>query len=164
MLMTHLFYKSPVDDINRSATELNSDLEKIKLWTSDWLVTINPTETKSIIFSTKRNKVKHPTLVFDNVSTEEVNSHNHLGVTLSSNLSWKAHILNIYEKASKRLNLLKGLKYKINRGTLVKLYKSLIKPIMEYADVLWDGCTENGSELLEFVQYESAKVVTGAMR
>jgi hypothetical protein len=33
---------------------------------------------------------------------------------------------------------------------------------MEYADVLWDGCSE--SDLLEQVQYESAKVVTGAMK
>ena len=153
-----------MDDSDRTAAELNCDLERIKLWTRDWLVTINSSKTKSITFSAKRYKVKHPTLVFDNAPIEEVNCHKHLGVTLSSNLSWKAHILNIYEKASKRLNLLKGLKYKIGRDALAKLYKSLIRPIMEYADVLWDGCTENDSDLLEFVQYEAAKVVTGAMR
>jgi hypothetical protein len=45
--------------------------------------------------------------------------------------------------------MLKGLKYKISRDTLCKLYKSLIRPVMEYADVLWDGCTESESDLLE---------------
>ena len=36
---------------------------------------------------------------------------------------------------------------------------------MEYADVVWDGCSaESVSDLLESVQYESAKVVTDAMR
>ena len=30
--------------------------------------------------------------------------------------------------------------------------------------MLWDGCTDEESELLELVQYEAAKVVTGAMR
>ena len=35
---------------------------------------------------------------------------------------------------------------------------------MEYADVLWDGCSVGESDLLEHVQYESAKVVTGAMQ
>ena len=35
---------------------------------------------------------------------------------------------------------------------------------MEYADVLWDGCMDGESNLLEIVQYESAKVVTGAMK
>jgi hypothetical protein len=35
---------------------------------------------------------------------------------------------------------------------------------MEYAHVVWDGCTENESDLLEHVQYESVKLVTGAMK
>ena len=35
---------------------------------------------------------------------------------------------------------------------------------MEYADVLWDGCSISESDLLEHVQYEAAKVVTGAMK
>ena len=36
---------------------------------------------------------------------------------------------------------------------------------MEYADVVWDGCSaESVSDLLESVQYESAKVVTDALR
>ena len=35
---------------------------------------------------------------------------------------------------------------------------------MEYADVLWDGCTESESHLLEHAQYESAKIVFGANR
>ena len=46
----------------------------------------------------------------------------------------------------------------------MKLYKSLIRPMMEYADVIWDGCNEDDSELIESVQYEAARVVTGAMR
>ena len=36
--------------------------------------------------------------------------------------------------------------------------------MMEYADVIWDGCNEDDSELIESVQYEAARVVTGAMR
>ena len=35
--------------------------------------------------------------------------HTHLRVTLASNLSWKPHIFNVYERASKRANTLKDL-------------------------------------------------------
>ena len=35
---------------------------------------------------------------------------------------------------------------------------------MEYADVVWDGCYENESNLLESVQYEAAKIVSGAIK
>ena len=41
---------------------------------------------------------------------------------------------------------------------------SLVHPVMEYADVLWDGCTESESNLLEHVQYEAAKIETGATK
>ena len=71
--------------------------------------------------------------------------------------------MDVHENALKRLNLLKGLKFKINMVSLAKLYKSLVRPLMEYTDFVWDGCPGSVSDLLKFVQYESAKAVTGAM-
>ena len=35
---------------------------------------------------------------------------------------------------------------------------------MVYADVLWDGCSESESDLIEFLQYQQAIVVTGAIK
>jgi hypothetical protein len=35
---------------------------------------------------------------------------------------------------------------------------------MEYADVIWDGCSIEEANLLEAVQYESARIVTCAIR
>ena len=153
-----------VDDPTLTAVNLNNDLERINAWTRDWLVTINSCKTKSIIFSVKRIKPSHPNIYFNNQIIENVSNHKHLGVTLCSDLSWRAHIFNVYEKVSKKLNLLKGLKFKLSRETLSKLYKSLIRPQMEYADILWDGCSVSESDLLEHVQYQSARVVTGAMQ
>jgi hypothetical protein len=59
---------------------------------------------------------------------------------------------------------LKAIKFKISREVLVKLYKALIRPTLEYADVLWDNCSQSESDLIESIQYESARVVMGAMR
>ena len=81
-----------------------------------------------------------------------------------SNMSWQCHIQNIFEKASKRLNMLRFLKYKLNRSTLSCLYKSLVRPLMEYGDVIWDNCTEAEANLLDNIQYETARAVTGAIK
>lgn len=35
---------------------------------------------------------------------------------------------------------------------------------MEYTAILWDGYTESESDLLGHVQYEAAKIVTGAVK
>ncbi len=100
-------------DRTLTANNLNKDLERINAWTRDWLVTINPDKTKSIIFSTKRIKPSHPNIYYNNQIIENVSNHKHLGVTLCPNLFWRSHIFYIYEKASKKLNLLKGLKFKL---------------------------------------------------
>ena len=114
--------------------------------------------------SSKRYKPQHPKLFDNNMLINELSIPKYLGIILSCNLSWRPHILSIYEKASKMLNFLKEIQFKVSRDTLMKLNKSLIRPLMEYADVIWDGCNEDDSELIESVQYEAARMVMGAMR
>jgi hypothetical protein len=41
----------------------------------------------------------------------EVNIHTHLGLVFQNNISWNSHVFYIYEKASKRINLLKSLRF-----------------------------------------------------
>ena len=55
------------------------------------------------------------------------------------------------------------LKYNLSY-TLEILFKSLVRSSSEYADVVWDGCSESDSNLLESSQIEGARVVTGALK
>ena len=153
-----------VDDPIVSASKLDKDLEKINTWCKNWLMDMNPSKCETITFSTKHLKPIHPNLSLDNQPLREVTSHTHLGLTLLSNLSWSQHIFGMHKKASKKLNVLKSMKYRLDRSTLISLYKSLIRPVMEYADVIWDGCSEYESNILEGIQYEAARVVTGAIK
>ena len=141
-----------VDNPINSAQFLNKDLNKISQRSDQWLVTMNPSETRSMTFSNKRERVNHPVLSMGGCDIAEVNIHTHLGLVFQNNISWNSHVFSMYEKASKRLNLLKSLRFKINRSTLACLYKSLIRPIMEYGDLIWDNCTVSNSDLLESVQ------------
>ena len=101
-----------VDSPESCAANLNSDLSKISSWADQWLNTMNVTKTKTMIFSTKREKCDHPTLFMNDVPIELVSTHVHLGLTLSSNLSWRPHVPKLHQNATKKLNMLKPLKYK----------------------------------------------------
>ena len=39
-----------------------------------------------------------------------------------------------------------------------------MRPLLEYASIVWDGCTNYEKESLEKLQYEAARVVTGLTR
>ena len=93
---------------------------------------MNPSKCRSIVFCLKLDKPVHPPLFLDSACIEEVEKYTHLGLVLQNNMLWWSHIQTIIEKASKILNMLKLLKYKVNRSTLSCLYKSMIRPLMEY--------------------------------
>ena len=79
-------------------------------------------------------------------------------------MSWSNHIVQVYEKATKRLNMLEFVTYKVDRFILTSLYKSLIKPLMEYGDVIWNNCCVCDSTVLGSVQYEAARLVTRTIK
>ena len=58
---------------------------------------------------------------------------------------------------------MKCLQFKLNRRALESLYFSFIRPTMEYASVVWGGCTQSDQDLLESIQLAAARVVTGAL-
>ena len=139
---------------------INHDLALINDWSKKWLVDFNPNKTEALFFSLKPNVIK-PNLVFDHITVNQVNHHKHLGLTFSSNGKWHDHIQNITKSASKLVGLMRKLKYTLNRQSLNQIYISFVRPILEYASIVWDGCTKLEQETLEKVQNEAARVVTG---
>ena len=79
---------------------------------------MNPVKSRNVVFSLKRNKQVHPPLFFNYNMVKDVESHTHLGLILQSSMSWRNHLVQVYEKASKRLNMLKFVTYKLDRSTL----------------------------------------------
>ena len=140
---------SPIETVNK----LNSDLDSIVTWTNQWLVTMNADKTKHMIFSSKLILPFHPKLTMSNEPIDVVVQQDHFDVTLTYNLSWRAHVLDIDQKTSKKLNMLKPMKFKLQRKTLEVLYKSVVRSCLDYADIGWDGCCD-----------EAARLVTGALK
>ena len=60
--------------------------------------------------------------------------------------------------------MLKPMKFKLQRKTLEALYKSVVRSCLEYADIVWHGCCDADRDLLESLQYEAARLVTGALK
>ena len=99
---------SVVDNINLSATNLNSDLSKINVWANQWKMTLNPDPNKQaqeVIFTRKIRKTAHPPLTFNNNSVKQVQFQKHLRVYLDSRLDFREHLQNMFNKIDKTISL-----------------------------------------------------------
>ena len=156
-----------VDDHEASADVLNYNSELVEAWANQWIVNFNPAKTKTMTVSFKSTTstvLPNYPLLFRNIPLEEVQSHKHLGLEMTSNLKWTNHVASIIKGVSKLSDVMQKLKYKLNRRTLENIYFTFVRPKLEYASIIWDDCTEGNKLKLENVQLGFARVVTGAKR
>ena len=82
----------------------------------------------------------------------------------NTNLTWSDHIGNLVSKASKCIGLLKRLSRDVPRQCLELLYKSMTRPLLEYADVIFDRSGDGDLKRLEDTQRQAALTCTGAYK
>jgi hypothetical protein len=100
----------------------------------------------------------------NNQQLEDVKYHKHLGVTISDDGSWNKHIELVIDKAYSRLNILRMLKFRLDRLSLEKLYLSCIRPLLEYGDVVWDPHNMYLINILEKVHIEAMRIISGGTK
>lgn len=93
----------------------------------------------------------------DGTLVQEVHSHKHLGLVLTS---WKQHVDELLSKVNSRLFILNKLKFKLDRLSLKTLYLSFIRPLMEYVDV---NLTDEYIKKLVRVNIEAARIEMGQL-
>ena len=59
---------------------------------------------------------------------------------------------------------MRKLKYKLDRKSLETINIAFIRPLLEYADVIWDNCSQYEKDDLEKIQIEAARIATGATK
>ena len=91
-----------VGNPSAAGTILQNDINRIIIWADKWLVRFNPSKSESLVIFRKRNKPTHPDLLIYNAVIPLVNIHKHLGVFISSNVSWDNHFENIIDKSRKK--------------------------------------------------------------
>ena len=126
---TSLFSK--VQDINRSANELNCNLEKVSNWAYQRKMQFNPHPNKQaneVIFSRKSNSFPYPPVKFNENNITKCSYQKHLGIVLDSKLNCNTHIDQKIKKCNKLIGLMKRLSVNLPRSALLTIYKSFIRP------------------------------------
>ena len=127
-------------------------------------MTFNSGKSESILLSRKHKKPYHPPVLLNQTQIVEVNSHKHICIIFSNDCTWHEHLKLVKFKAWKRIKIMRKHKFQLDRKSLQTIYFSFIRPLQEYAYVVWNHCTQYESNELDKIQNEAARTVTGATK
>ena len=107
----------------------------------------------------------HPPIKFNERIITKCNHQKHLGIILHSNLNFDTHIDQKIKKCNKLIGLIRRPSVNLPRNALPRIYKSFIRPHLDYGDILYDKPNnENFQNKTEKVQYRTCLAITGAIQ
>ena len=149
-----------IRNVDPSNIDLNNDLKEIGEWVFEWKMSFNPDPTKQaqeLIFSRKVQITNPPPLLFNENIVPKTTLQKHLGMFLDSKLNFSEHLKIIFLKTNKTIGLLRKLQTFLPGAVLITIYKSFIRPHLDYGDMICDQ-TFNMSfqQKMESIQYNAA--------
>jgi hypothetical protein len=144
---------------------LESYLNDLQRWLSEWRIAINVSKSTAIIFAhagRRFNQLLPVTLLGEPI--EWVDTTRYLGVTLDKGLIWSPHIDQVRKKTAQRLGMLGPLlnrKSDLSVRNGVLLYKQLVRPMMDYACPAWRSAARCHVRRLQVLQSKCLRLATG---
>ena len=83
---------------------------------------------------------------------------------MSRDLSWSNHVDTLVNKANKVMGLLKRTVGSKNREIFSVLYRSLVRPLLEYASPVWSPYLVKDKLAIESIQSRASRIVLGQKR
>ena len=135
---------------------LQEDLDSLQRWESDWLMHFHPQKCQTMHITNKRNIIQS-TYTIHNHILQTTNTAKYLGIHIHStlNLNWNTHINKTAQRANTTSAFLHRNIRTCPRKTKHLAYTTLVRPILEYASIIWDPHTASNIHKLETVQRRS---------
>ena len=154
-------------NINKIYKSMQETSNKITNWCDTWGFKLSPSKSKCLIFTKNKKfrRIQNTLKLYDkNIAYDKTIKF--LGIILDINLNFNEHIEYINQRCQKRLNLLKNLRgthWGANLKTLLTIYKTLIKPVIDYGCIIYYNTSKQNLNKLDSIQYQCLKLATSAM-
>ena len=136
---THIFaFADDVKLLSKDRNELLRALKIIEYWSKNWNLYLQPKKSEHLPFIFSNTRITSPNFTINNSIIPQTKTVKDLGITLSQNLKWAPYISNILSRANIiAYNIIRSFTNS-NISLYSNLYKTYIRPIIEYNTVIWN--------------------------
>ena len=137
---------------------IQKDLNNLETWSKKWQLPFNVKKCKVMHIGSKNPN--HEYLMNDH-KLEVSESEKDLGVHIDNQLKFHIHTAAAIKKATQILGLIKKTYKTRDADTISLLYKSLVRPHLEYGNLIWGPSFMEDKKSIEKVQRRATKIVSG---
>jgi hypothetical protein len=137
---------------------LQEDLEKFDKWTETWQLKANPEKCKVIHVRGEGDKTEYR---INGKILEHTQKEKDIGLVVDEKLNFNDHIEEKIKKANQIVGLIRRNFTFLTPRIFAQLFKSMVRPHLEYAEAIWSPNNINQIDAIEAVQRRATKLING---
>ena len=145
-------------DFPHKVIGLQADLDAMVRWSDTWQLPFN--EAKYNVLHLGRRNFNFP-YVMRGADLSDVQVKKDLGVQIDCDLKFRQHAASVVSKSTQILAVIRRSFALIDERTLPLLFKSLVRPHLEYGNLVWGPFNRADQRLVERVQRRATRMVPG---
>ncbi len=139
---------------------IQEDINTLQQWSDKWQISFNTEKCKTLYLGKDNIKQDYTmTLASSTATLVETTCERDLGIMVDNSLSFEQHICEAVKKANKKLAMIRRTFVYLDKKMLVQLYTSLVRPVLEYGNVIWSPHQQSHIKLIEGVQHRATKML-----
>ena len=147
-------------DVSKTAGQesLQSDLHNATKWSQKWQLPFNVNKCKVLHIGKTNPRVNY---IMNDVQLADTKQEKDLGVIVDEELNFHKHVSSAASKANQILGMIKRTFSQITAEMLPILFVTLVRPHLEYGNILWHLRFKLDADKVERVQRRATRLVPG---
>lgn len=147
------------DAVASQAASLQQSVVALHEWGVRWRIKFEPSKSQIMTISHHRHHWHLPDVTFGGSVVPNSNQMKLLGVIFDSKLSFAAHIRQTALRANNRLRFLRKAARFLDRKGAATIYHGFVRPLLEYAPLVWMGAAQTHLRQLDRVQRRALHIL-----
>nr|VZI50477.1 unnamed protein product [Spirometra erinaceieuropaei] len=140
--------------------QLQANINRLQQWSQAWLLPFNEKKCNILRVGRARSP-NHMAYCLNGIPLQEVDSQKDLGVWITTSLKPSLHYTKIVKSAMSDLYLVKWAFSAFDEDCFAKVFRTFVRPQLEFAIQAWRPWTAKDLSILERVQRRATKLVAG---